>query len=646
MIVGVAGHIDHGKTALVKALTGVDADRLPAEKVRGISIDLGFAYRQRPDGGITGFVDMPGHEKFMRNMLAGASGIDLLLLVVAADDGVMPQTREHLAVAELLGVERAVIAVAKTDPLSSSHFALGLKRAGVDALAIAGAWERPVVLFVRDDGRGGTSVEARPADGLMGRTAAEAEALIRCDHGADWQVAAIGPAGESLVPFATISHDGRHAGRGGLGAVLGAKNVKAVAVGGTRRAPIADPAAAIALAKDLSARSFGPATAKYRELGTVANLLVFNRFDALPARNFEAGRFEGADRLASDDLDPARRVARKSCAACTIGCEHIYPVPNRGGADPKPARGVRMEYESLFALGPLCGVDDPARVLEAAAACDDLGLDTISTGGTIAFLMDCEAHQLIDARLPSGRLLRFGDGEALVEAIGLIPDRIGLGDLLALGSRRAAESIGGAANGLAIHVKGLELPGYDPRSLQSMALGLAVGTRGADHNRSGAYEADFSPGVDRRRGGVDSAEAAIATEDRAALIDSLILCKFLRGVFVDLYDETAPMLAAVTGWNVTGAELRTTARRIAIARRLLNQREGWTRAEDNLPARLLSNAPDTPDAEGLPAARLESMIAAYYRLRGLSTEGLVQPETIASLELATDFGSARVIVGS
>ena len=519
------------------------------------------------------------------------------------------------------------------DALSSSHFALGLKRSGVDALVISGAWEQPVCLFVSDEGPDGTTFEARPADDLWGLSAAEAEARIRREHGNEWQVAAIGTAGEALVPYATISHDGRHAGRGGLGAVLGSKRVKAVAVKGSRRAPIADPSAAIALAKDLSARSFGPATEKYRELGTVANLLVFNRFASLPARNFEAGTFEGAERLALDDLDPARRSARKSCAACTIGCEHIYPIPKSGG----PARGVRMEYESLFALGPLCGVDDPAKVLEAAAACDDLGLDTISTGGTIAFLMDCEARGLIDGRLPSGRRLRFGDGQAVVEAIGTVPGREGLGGLLALGSRRASEAIGGEAVGLAMHVKGLEMPGYDPRALQTMALGLAVGTRGADHNRSGAYEADFAPGVDRRRGGLDSAKAAVATEDRAALIDSLILCKFLRGVFSDLFEETAPMLAAVTGWDVTGAELREVARRIVVARRLLNERAGWTPAEDTLPDRLLTAAADTPEAEGLPRARLERMIEAYYELRGLSEDGRATEALCSKLNLEADF---------
>jgi aldehyde:ferredoxin oxidoreductase len=399
--------------------------------------------------------------------------------------------------------------------------------------------------------------------------------------------------------------------------VLGAKRVKAIAVRGDRRTPLADPERTVSIAKRLSARSFGPATEKYRELGTVANLLVFNRFEALPTRNFSAGQFEGAARLAAEDLAPGRRVTRKSCAACTIGCEHAYSGgPGKSGA-------VRMEYESLFALGPLCGVDEPSAVIRAAAVCDEAGLDTISTGGTIAFLMDCSERGLIDARLPSGRALRFGDGEAVVEAIQAITGREGIGALLALGSRRAAERIGEEATSLAMHVKGLEMPGYDPRALQSMALGLAVGTRGADHNRSGAYEADFSARVDRRRGGPDSVAAAVESEDRSALIDSLILCKFLRGVFDDLFAESAEMLDAVTGWGVSADELRRVARRVVNARKCVNEREGWTSREDTLPDRLLLDGPDVPESPGLPRARLASMIAHYYRLRGWDGRGCV-----------------------
>jgi aldehyde:ferredoxin oxidoreductase len=518
------------------------------------------------------------------------------------------------------------------DALTSSHFAIAAKRAGLDALAITGACDEPAVVFVDGTGAAAPRVSWRPAGSLWGLPARVAEDLIRAEHGKDWQVAAIGPAGERLIPFATLSHDGRHAGRGGLGAVLGSKRIKAVAVRGDRRVPLADPDATVALARRLSALSFGPATEKYRELGTVANLLAFNRLATLPTRNFRAGRFERVERLAAEDLAPARRIARTSCAACTIGCEHIYALRSGGG--------VRLEYESLFALGPMCGIDDPEMVLRAARACDDAGLDTISTGGTIAFLMDCAERGWINGRIgSSGRALRFGDGAAVLDAIAALLERDGPGELLALGSRRAAERIGGEAPGLAPHVKGLELPGYDPRALHTMALGLAVGTRGADHNRSGAYEADFSERANRLHGGPESALRAIETEDRAAVMDSLILCKFLRGIFTDFYAESAAMLAAVTGWDVTADELRTLARRVVNARKCVNQREGWTAREDTLPPRLLSEAPAEPGTPFLSLARLETMIVAYYQARGWTEDGRVPKELRRDLDLdAPTFG--------
>ena len=456
------------------------------------------------------------------------------------------------------------------DALSSSHFAISGKLTGHDAIVVHGARDRPSVLLV--DGAGARFTDAADLGGL---SASETETRLRERLGRGWRVAAIGPAGERGVRYATISHDGRHAGRGGLGAVLGAKRIKAVAVRAATKVAPAHPEAVLAAARDLRARSFGPATAKYRELGTLANLLAFNAINTLPTRNFQAATFAEAPRLAAEDLAGMRQVARNSCASCTIGCEHIYSA--RGG------KKMRVEYENVFALGPLCGVSDPDAVLTASGRCDELGLDTISAGGTIAWAMECAERGLIDAPW-----LRFGDADALLRALDEIGERRGLGELLAEGSRRAAERIGGGSAAFAPHVKGMEMPGYEPRTLQAMALGLAVNARGADHNRSGAYEADLSGDHDRLEGGEPHVAAAIETEDRAAVMDSLILCKFLRGVFTDPFAEWAALLSAVTGWDVDGAELRRTARRIVLAKRVFNIREGWRPEDDWLPERLLS----------------------------------------------------------
>jgi len=503
------------------------------------------------------------------------------------------------------------------DALSSSQFAIAGKLTGHDAIVVTGACEQLSVLLV--DGDGARFGEA--AD-LAGLPAAQAEARLRDRLGTGWRVAATGPAGERGVRYATISHDGRHAGRGGLGAVMGAKRLKAVAVRAATKVAPAHPELVLAAARDLRARSFGPATAKYRELGTLANLLAFNALSTLPTRNFQAATFTEAPRLAAEDLASLRRVARNSCASCTIGCEHIYSA--RGG------RRMRVEYENVFALGPMCGVSDPDAVLAASGLCDDLGLDTISAGGTIAWAMECAERGLIDAPW-----LRFGDADALLRALAEIGDRRGLGDLLAEGSRRAADRVGGGSAAFAPHVKGLELPGYEPRTLQAMALGLAVNARGADHNRSGAYEADLSGDLDRLAGGGGHVTAAIETEDRAAVMDSLILCKFLRGVFTDPFGEWAALLSAVTGWQVDGAELRQTARRIVLAKRVYNLREGWRPADDWLPDRLLTEPVTVGSGRvaRLTPQRLRGMIDAYYTARGLDGQGRPAPADLADLHL-------------
>jgi aldehyde:ferredoxin oxidoreductase len=503
------------------------------------------------------------------------------------------------------------------DALASSHFAIAGKLTGHDAIVVRGACEEPSVLLVDGDGP-----RVMPAGDLWGRSAEEAEAALRERLGKGWRIAAIGPAGERLVRYATVSHDGRHAGRGGLGAVLGAKHVKAVAVRAATRTPSADPRAVLAIARDLRKRSFGPATAKYRELGTLANLLAFNAIATLPTRNFQAATFDEAPRLAAEDLAAARGVARENCASCTIGCEHIYAGP--GG------KSTRVEYENVFALGPLCGVSDPDAVLAAGARCDELGLDTISAGGTIAWAMECAERGLIDAPW-----LRFGDADALLRALDEIGAREGMGALLAEGSRAAAAEVGQGSEDFAAQVKGLELPGYEPRTLQAMALGLAVNSRGADHNRSGAYEADLSGRHDRLAGGAAHVAAAVATEDRAAVMDSLILCKFLRGVFEDPFPEWARLLNAVTGWDVDGEEVETTAKRIVLAKRVFNLRAGWTAADDTLPERFLAEPVELASgrAAGLTAERLSGMIAGYYAARGLTAEGAPSDEQLDDLRL-------------
>lgn len=548
---------------------------------------------------------VPLPDQTLRDYLGG-SGLGVRLLLDeggAAADPLAPEAPLIFAFSPLVGsplttsakfavVTRSPLTERCNDSLASSGFALAGKQCGCDAMVIVGRAAGPAVLVVD-----GGAVRLEPADDLVDAPCGATEDAVRHRFGADFRVASVGPAGMRGVRYATISHDGRHAGRGGSGAVLGSKLIKAIAVRGSARCAWADSAALNALGRDLVRRSRGPGTAKYRELGTATNMLTFNRFGTLPTRNFQRGTFDQAEALAPDQLGGEHTHTRASCVACTIGCEHQYG-------------GTRVEYESLFALGSLCGVSDRGAVLRAIRRCDELGLDTVSAGGTIAFAMEC-----VERGLVAEPWLTFGSGDALLRAIELIGRREGIGRLLGEGSRRAAAAIGQGSQGFAPQVKGLEIPGYEPRALQTMALGFAVGARGADHNRSGAYEVDFSDKVDRRHATRESVGHAIDTEDRAALMDSLILCKFLRGVFTDFHGDAAEMLRAVTGWDITADELRATARRIVAAKQEVNRRAGWTLDEDTLPDRFFDDAlPGDPTAT-LTRERLRELVDEYHRQR-------------------------------
>ena len=581
---------------------------------------------------------VPLDDADLRAVIGGA-GLGALLLFRETPPGFDPLGPEAVVIfafgplggtplttsAKLAVVAKSPLTGRINDALTSSDFAVAGKGTGFDAIVIKGRAPVPSVILVEE---ARVSLEPCPELWDRGLSLSEIEALLRARF-PGFEFSVVGTAGERAVRYAGLGNGGRHAGRGGLGAVLGSKRVKAVGVRGKQRVILADPARTFALAKDLARRSIGPATEKYRELGTVANLATFNRLAALPTRNFQASTFEGAAALSGEQLKLTRERGRGSCTSCTIGCEHFYEVA--------PGKGtVKAEYENLFAFGPLCGIDDPAIVLAASRACDELGLDTISAGGTIAFAMECAERGLFPAGplADAARGLRFGDGERLLTLLDDIAHRRGaLGDLLAEGSRRAAERLGPPAPDFAPHVKGLEIPGYEPRALQTMALGFAVGARGADHNRSGAYEADFSGKVDRLHAGPEAARHAVESEDRAAVMDSLILCKFLRGALGDFFGECAAMLEATTGAPWDAGELRAAARRIVLLKKLFNVREGWTPAEDTLPARFFDDALPDGVARGARLSReqLGAMIQAYHAERGLRPDGTVPPDALITL---------------
>jgi len=590
----------HGRVLHVDVTTGrsasvaLDETRLRAY-IGGIGLGTSLLYEHAP----------PGIDPF--------SPANPLIFASAPLVGTSVTTTAKFAV-----VTKSPLTGFIADSLSSSHFALELKRLGVDALVITGQAPSLVYVFIH-----GERVEIRPAEHLRGRTPDETESVIRHELNCPglW-AASIGTAGENRVRFATISNGGRHAGRGGVGAVMGAKNVKAIAVRGDRETTVARGGELDLIADSLRRRSLGSVTDKYRSVGTVANLAVFNRLGTLPTRNFQQATFEGADALSGETLTQTSFSRRHGCASCTIRCERLFKA---GETD------QRLEYETVFALGPLCGIGDPGFVVEAARLCDSRGLDAISTGGTVAWAIEAVDRGLLPEAATLG--LRFGNGEGVLAAIEAIARRDGVGALLAEGSRRASIEIGGDSSDWAMHVKGLELPGYDPRSLKTMALGLAVSPRGACHNRSAAYDADFSGEVDRFTGDASRGAIVAASEDFAALLDSLIVCKFLRKCFAEFHAEAAEILGGVTGSDYSAADLRSAGTRIHTLKKLFNIREGWRREDDWLPHRLI--AEKLPDGIGaglsVGEGELRDMIGGYYRARRWNDDGTVPEARLEEL---------------
>ena len=592
----------------------------------------------------------PLDETVLRRFLGG-TGLGAYLLYTYSPPGVDPLSPENpliFVTSPLVGsrlttsskfavVTKSPLTGFIGDSLSSSFLATELKKTGFDAIVVTGRSPSPTMLAITDD-----SVKFLDASHLLGMSTSKTEEAVKAQLGGMYRVASIGPAGENLVRFASIANDGgRQAGRTGPGAVMGSKNLKAIAVRGRQTVSFADPDALGAIRADLSRRSLGDATEKYRTLGTLANVSVFNRLGTLPTRNFQQSTFEGAEAVSGETFQTSHHVRNAHCANCTIGCEHIVRTTD-SGAD---ATG-RMEYESSFALGPLVGVADANAVIRASRLCDDMGMDTISAGGSVAWAMECFENGLLTAEDADGIDLRFGDGRAVLAALQMTAHRTSLGSLLAEGSRRAAETIGNGSQNWAMHVKGLEMPGYEPRSLKTMALALAVSTRGACHNRSSAYEADFSNRVNRLTIDDERGRITMEGEDYSAVLDSLIWCKFLRKAFDDFYGESASIYERLTGWATTPEDLVHAGERINNIKKLFNIREGWTRSDDTLPARVFAETLPNGAAKGVGLTRsdVDMMIDGYYRARGWTVDGLIPEEKIDALGLRDMVQSHNVVV--
>ncbi|MGD8506012.1 MAG: aldehyde ferredoxin oxidoreductase family protein [Candidatus Bathyarchaeota archaeon] len=516
---------------------------------------------------------------------------------------------------------------------SKAHGFFGpeLKRAGYDAVIFTGKAEKLVYAWIDDD-----SVQLLDAQYLKGKSPYETDVAIREDLGDHYiRVSAIGEAGEKLCRFAAIINDEfRAIGRTGMGAVMGSKNLKAVAVRGTNDVNVADLEGFKEFIKMIHERMKGPATRKYRTLGTPENVLVLNALAALPTRNFAQATFEGAEKVSGEYLNEHFVKKIIGCATCAMRCDHVAVVPE----GPYKGSTSRMEFECLWALGPNCGVDRLDAIIEAMRLCNYYGMDGISTGVTISFAMDLYENGIITKEKADGLDLRFGNHEALIAMVKKIGTRDGwLGDVLAEGTKRAAEKIGKGAEQYACHIKGLELPGYDLRGLKTAALGFSVSYRGACHLRSGAYSPDVKGKVNRFA--IEKGRGKIVKdgEDLYDVIDSLILCKFSRGTYYDGLDDMTKYYTLATGIKMTPEEMIKAGERINNLARLFNVREGvGTREFDTLPPKIMNvPIPDEGVAKGAVVNKEEFDLGLddYYAVRGWTKEGIPTVEKLKELDL-------------
>ena len=516
---------------------------------------------------------------------------------------------------------------------SKAHGFFGpeLKRAGYDAVVFTGKSEKLVYVWIDDD-----SVHLMDAEQLRGKSPYETDVAIREELGDHYiRVSAIGEAGEKLVRFASIINDEfRAIGRTGMGAVMGSKNLKAVAVRGTNDVNVADLEGFKEFIKMIHERMKGPATRKYRTLGTPENVLVLNALAALPTRNFTQATFEDAEKVSGEYLNEHYVKKIIGCATCAMRCDHVAVVPE----GPYKGSTSRMEFECLWALGPSCGVGRLDAIIEAMRLANHYGMDGISAGVVIGFAMDLYENGILTKENTDGIDLRFGNHEALIEMVKKIGTRDGwLGDILAEGTMRAAEKIGKGADQYACHIKGLELPGYDLRGLKTAALGFAVSFRGACHLRSGAYSPDVKGKVNRFVIEKGRGKIVMGEEDVYNIIDSLILCKFSRGTYYDGLDDMAKYYTLATGIEVSAEDLRKAGERINNLARLFNVREGMgTREFDTLPPKIMNvPIPDEGVAKGAVVNKEEFELGLddYYAVRGWTREGIPTMEKLNELDL-------------
>ena len=511
-----------------------------------------------------------------------------------------------------------------------------LKLAGYDAIIIEGRSAKPVYLWIHDG-----EASLRDASHLWGQKTKEAQQTIRTElEDKRVRVALIGPAGENLVRYACIMHGlFDAAGRGGLGAVMGSKNLKAIAVRGHQAPQIAEPERLKELRQWLLANM--QLVHVFHEFGTGAPMEKWESTGNLPVRNFRDASFPGVKKISAVTVRDTIRIGMEACFGCPVRCKKTVKVEEPYPVD--PAYGG-PEYETLAALGSNCGIDNLKAIAKGNELCGAYSLDTISTGGVIAFAMECFENGLLSVKDTRGIELRFGNDEAMLKLIELIARREGIGELLAEGTARASQSIGGQAQEFAIQVKGLEAGMHEPRMKPGLGLGYMVNPHGADHccnMHDTMYVTQEQMQALRPLGMLEPVPVGDIGPRKVALFkavhleqivfDSLVLCAFLPYTF----EQVADIVAAVTGWDTGVMEQLRVAERILTVARLYDIREGFTEADDTLPRRFFqSKTSATLNVKPLDPAKFEKAKSYYYTLMGWQARtGIPLPEKLEELDI-------------
>jgi aldehyde:ferredoxin oxidoreductase len=620
----------HGKILHVDLTTGKIEVETPPESfyrkyMGGSAMAMDYILREVPKG-----ADPLGPENLLTVMLGVTTGASI-----------SGQSRVNVNA-------KSPMSGAIGDSQAGGFFPAEMKFAGFDGIVFRGKSPRPVYLSILNG-----QAKLHDAGHLMGKITRETEALLRKEVGDEKvQVMQIGPAAEIGVRFSSIVNMcNRNNGRTGMGLVMASKNLKAIVVRGKDKPTLADQKALVALNRT------GPEGVKTNpdmeglgRLGTASVVMFNNSIGTLPTRNYSEGQFEGADPISGEKMAETVLKDRDTCYACVVRCKRVVEITG-GKYSADPFYGG-AEYETIATFGSYCGIDDLAAISRAHQVCNEYGVDSISCGATIAFAMECYEKGIITKKETGGLDLRFGNEDAMLDVLLQIVTRSGaLGPVLAEGSARAAKTWGKGADECLVTFKNEEAPAHMPQAKRSLALIYAVNPFGADH-QSSEHDPYYEEGVAEfnlnrlkeiglgtpqpgRSLGPEKVRFAYLTECFYSMMDSLELCQFVYGPTWCLYgpNDTAAMVKAVTGWDVSVDELMAVGMRRLNLMRTFNAREGFSRKDDTLPKKFFKPLAGTGPTAGVALTEQEfsSALDEYYKLAGWTNDGIPTASTLKKL---------------